>query len=98
YDKIYITEAKGRPYIFFLFYNRQNVNNYLDSSVIESDPFGFKHVRRSGNLYFGLDDLTGESGKIMAVTSENNIPGGFSTRKFINNLSGDIVFVISDNL
>jgi hypothetical protein len=52
YDKIIITTALGRPYTYFLFYNKTNPELFRKTSVVERDPFGFVTVNSFGKYHF----------------------------------------------
>ena len=56
YDKIYMTESLGRPYIYYLFYSRYSPQKFREDSDSGKDALGFMHVTRIGKLSF-RDDL-----------------------------------------
>lgn len=53
YQKVNITDALGRPYIYYLFYTKTNPSEFRKSAVINRDPFGFVHVDSFGKYFFG---------------------------------------------
>lgn len=55
YDKIYFTEALGRPYIYVLFYTQYNPEKFRKEAMIEREVFGFVHVRNFGKYVFAKD-------------------------------------------
>ncbi|OGH03162.1 MAG: hypothetical protein A2798_01900 [Candidatus Levybacteria bacterium RIFCSPHIGHO2_01_FULL_37_17] len=52
YDKIVVTTALGRPYAYFLFYNKTNPELFRKTAVVERDPFGFVTVNSFGKYHF----------------------------------------------
>ncbi len=98
YDQIYVTNSKGRPYIFFAFYQRYPLPNFLKEKKASRDWFGFWEVSKLGKITFNLNDVSLTNGKILVVTSEENLPNDFKLLKVIKNLKGEDVFLIGEKL
>lgn len=52
FDQVYITESLGRPYIYFLLYNRINPLIYVQSREAARDWYGFWEVGGFGKYIF----------------------------------------------
>lgn len=98
YDHIFVTDALGRPYIYFAFYRRYPVEKFLADRQATRDWFGFWNVNSLGNINFGLTGLSRASGKILLVTSEKKLPSGFNRLETVKNLAGDDVFTIAEKI
>ena len=55
FDKIVITEALGRPYIYFLTYGKFDPKEFRKEAKIEREVFGFVHVRSFDKYKFEND-------------------------------------------
>lgn len=53
YDRIYMTEALGRAYIYYLFYARIQPEYFRKNAIVDRDAFGFVHVSEIGKYHFG---------------------------------------------
>lgn len=52
YSNIYITESLGRPYIYYLFYQKYSPSSFRREVDIFREVFGFVHVKSYSNLHF----------------------------------------------
>lgn len=95
FDHIFVTEELGRPYIYFLFYGKIPAERFVKNREAQKDAFGFWEIKKWENITFGLKDAQSTPGRVLVVSTQANIQGGFSKVKEIRNLSGDIVFVIA---
>ncbi|OGC48462.1 hypothetical protein A2W32_04835 [candidate division WWE3 bacterium RBG_16_37_10] len=93
-DNIFVTEAAGRPYVYFLLYMKYDPDIYQKVSRVERDEQFFLHVKSFDKFVF----LNTEPGPIkknsLYVQSPNNLPEGAKKIKTIYNLEGDPVFDI----
>ncbi len=96
YDQIYVTNSLGRPYIYFAFYKQFLLSEFLSVRQADRDWYGFWDVKSMGKIKFNFDGLPYASGRILVVTTPNNIPGGFHELDRIKNLTGDDVFIIGE--
>jgi 4-amino-4-deoxy-L-arabinose transferase-like glycosyltransferase len=53
YDKLYLTGALGRPYIYTLFYTHYAPQKFRSTADIQRDSFGFVHVKGFDKYVFG---------------------------------------------
>lgn len=76
YDKIQMTEALGRPYIYFLFYSKYPPQKFRELAVVRKDAVGFTHVRKVGKISFKEDlfDGTDLSEKNLFIDTPGRIP------------------------
>ncbi len=96
YDHIFVTDSLGRPYIFFAFYNKIPLQEFLRQKIATRDWFGFWKVDSIGKINFDLNGLNGSYGRILVVVNSNNLPEGFQLLRIIKNLSGNQVFLIGE--
>jgi 4-amino-4-deoxy-L-arabinose transferase-like glycosyltransferase len=71
YDKIFITNFYGRPYIYFLWYDKIPSQEFLNNSTSSTDSFGFYNVSRIGKVYFSLPDNLNEK-KVLYVGGKDD--------------------------
>ncbi len=96
YDHILVTEALGRPYIYFLFYNKVNPEEYRLTKDANRDWFGFWTVSGFGKYKFGLDQLTNLDGKILFIGTEQETDSYFNVIKTVYSPGGKIIFRLVD--
>lgn len=75
YDKIYFTTQLGRPYIYFLFYQKIYPEWFRSNATVQRDTFGFVTVGDMGKYIFADD--TGSkrlSGKVLYITVPERVP------------------------
>lgn len=91
YDKVYITESLGRPYIYTLFYTEYNPRQFRKEAVIEREVFGFVHVKQFNKYYFAKDinNLLSNSKKILYINVPNSVPGSAKILKKFYLLNGN---------
>lgn len=98
YDRIFVTNALGRPYIYFAFYGKINLDDFLSRRVADRDWFGFWNVKSLGKINFELESLPSASGRILLVTTGDNLPAEYRRLTTIKNLAGDSVFLIAERI
>jgi len=97
YDHVLVSKDLGRPYIYFLLYNRQDPSTYLKTAKIEKDKYYFIEVKGYDKyLFVDSFDNTETSGKTLYVATVNQLPSYTTKIKTINNLSGATVFEIGE--
>lgn len=65
YDNVYITEALGRPYIYYLFYTKYPPQKFRDEALIYRETMGFVHVNSYAKFHF--------SDKISQIREKNSL-------------------------
>ena len=98
YDNVYITDALGRPYIYFAFYGKYREDEFQRLRSANRDWFGFWTVSALGKIRFGLDRLSTAPGRILLVVTPGNLPDGYHLKNTIKDLSGREVFLIAEKL
>ena len=74
YDEIWFTDKLGRPYVYFLFYLRENPQKFWQEAKIEREVFGFVKVRSFDKYYF-FDEIDFErEGKVLYVDKADSVP------------------------
>lgn len=98
YNQIFVTDALGRPYIYFAFYGKYPYDDFQKERKASRDWFGFWNVEALGKIQFSLNKLREAEGRILLVTTPANLPGNFRLINTIKNLSGQDVFLIADRI
>lgn len=98
YDYIFLTNALGRPYIYFAFYQKYPLDKFLQEKVADRDWYGFWNVFSLGKIKFGLDDLSRVYGRILLVTTPGNLPDGYHLINSIKEFGGKEVFLIAEKI
>lgn len=95
YDRINVTSAYGRPYIYFLFYNQVNPLEYVATRRAERDWYGLWNVNGFGKYQFDdYSSLTRE--KVLTVATKDTIAASGFLIDSIQNLKGVTVFEIGE--
>ncbi|MBI4991485.1 glycosyltransferase family 39 protein [Candidatus Gottesmanbacteria bacterium] len=98
YDQIFVTDALGRPYIYFAFYGKYPYDDFQKGRKASRDWFGFWNVEALGKIQFSLNKLRNAEGRVLLVTTPGNLPGNFRLINSIKNLSGQDVFSIAEGI
>jgi 4-amino-4-deoxy-L-arabinose transferase-like glycosyltransferase len=96
YDYIEVTNALGRPYIYYLFYLKIKPDDFRKQAVVKRDAFGFVTVESIGKIkfvnYVGLTPTPGA--KTLRISDKYNIPPEQSILKTIKLLNGEPVLYL----
>lgn len=76
YDYIQVSNVLGRPYIYYLFYNRTNPNYFRETAVVKRDNFGFVDIESFGKYIFpqNFNYLLSSDKKVLYINSSNSVP------------------------
>lgn len=96
YDKVLITNAYGRPYIYLLFYSQITPEEYKDVGVTEKDQFGLYNVNKIGKFEFVDSVPSNEAGKTLIVMPKEKVPQNYKPIDEIKFLNGKTAFVIAE--
>lgn len=96
YDNIFITDALGRPYIYFAFYNKIPVDEFLQGRIAQRDQFGLWNVSSLGKIHVTLNGLDKTNGKTLVVTKSNYLPADYRKLTTISDPWGNSVFDIGE--
>lgn len=97
YDKIWVSEKYGRPYIFFLLYQKTDPSYFQNNQNTTVDSFGFYHVNGFGKYSFGKLELDKfKNQKTLLIGAPEEIPATSRKIDEINNLRGDKELVIAE--
>lgn len=94
YDRIVITESLGRPYIYFLFYNKINPLEYVKNRRADRDWYGLWNVYGFGKYDFTYAPKK-ESEKVLTVGTAHT----FEEKQQFNSVkspNGETVFEIGE--
>ena len=95
YDYIQVTNALGRPYIYYLFYTKTDPNYFRSTAVIHRDAFGFVNIEKFGKFVFPNDynySLTKHK-KVLYINTPYNLPPNIKIQKTFYLLDGQPVLV-----
>lgn len=95
YDWIVVSEALGRPYVYWLLYNKVKPEDYVNNRIAKRDWFGFWDVEGFGKYRFGLDQLSNLNGKIIVVGYGNEL-GDAKILSSIKSIDGKTIFNIRE--
>lgn len=89
YDQILVTTELGRPYIYYLFYTKEDPRIFREKAVIKRDVFGFVSVTGFDKYHF-LKDLStqNKSLKTLYVNVPSGVPENANILKSFNLLNG----------
>ena len=95
YDYIQITNALGRPYIYYLFYTKTDPNYFRETAVIKRDPFGFVTVEKFGKYLFptNYDYSLSKTKKVLYINTPYKLPSNIKILKTFYLLNGQPVLV-----
>lgn len=97
YDKIWVTEKYGRPYIFFLTYQKYDPRNFQINQKVTIDVFGFYRVLGYDKYVFGAQDFNSLKGKkTLLIGAEGEIPNNAKKIKDIYFLNGEKALEIAE--
>lgn len=92
YDRVVVTQDYGRPYIYFLFYEKYRPQDYWLTRNVSKDNFGFWYVHSFDKYNF--DGLPSQNGKTLYVMSPNTTLVPTKVLKQITDPTGQVVFTI----
>lgn len=55
FKKVYVDEEIGRPYIYNVFFNKLNPEEFRKKAIKEKDDFGFVNIKSIGNIFYIRD-------------------------------------------
>lgn len=102
YEKVYVDEEIGRPYIYNLIYNDIPPEDFRKNSTIERDVFGLVNVASYKNIYYkrGLSDIYNAEPENLYIKYFNDqnkipqeVPEGAEIKKILKLPNGKIIFV-----
>lgn len=97
YDKIWVSDKYGRPYIFFLTYQKFNPLLFQKNRATNIDEFGFYHVTGYDKFLFGKINMNLlKDKKALLIGDEGEFPPGTSRIKDIFFLNGEKALTIAE--
>lgn len=89
YDKIYVTDRLGRPYIYFLLYGKYDPREFRNSAQLQREALGFVHVNGFDRFIFS-GNVAGEKleDKNLYITIPQDMPDDVKIVKKIYTLDG----------
>ena len=96
YDTIWVSEKYGRPYIFFLTYQKYDPAKFQTEAKVTIDSFGFYHVEAFDKYVFGSLGKAKLSGKTLLIDAPDEIPASAHKIEDLNFLSGEKALEIAE--
>jgi len=90
YDYVQITNEMGRPYIYYLFYTKEDPREFRETLKIQRDPFGFVKVL-GFNKYLFPEDYNyslSEKHKVLYINTPYKLPENINILKTFYRLDG----------
>lgn len=95
YDKVYVTEQLGRPYIYYLFYTKTNPKKFRENAIVKRDVFGFVTVERFGKYIFSKNVLEDKTRKnVLYIDVTDHVPSSVNVLKEVKLLNGTTILKI----
>lgn len=90
YDKIVFTQALGRPYIYTLFYTREDPKLFRNTAKVAREVYGFVHVESYGKYIFTTNPKEAVfAGKTLYIDKPENISDKSKILKTFYLLNGE---------
>jgi len=95
YKNAYITTELGRPYIYYLFYNKTDPKLFRKDANITRDAFGFVSVNKLGKLNFVKTPSTAslQKSNSLYITDKYNVPKNAKILKTFYLLNGQPILI-----
>lgn len=95
YDYIQMTNALGRPYIYYLFYIKTDPDYFRKTSIIKRDSFGFVKVENFDKYIFSnsFDYNLRKTKKVLYINTPDSLPKNISILKTFYLLNGQTALV-----
>ncbi len=98
-DHVVVTEAYGRPYIYFLIYMKIDPKNYYQHASVSRDDQFFYHVNSFDKLIFSNSPTSyALPGKTIFVTTPGNLPTNTKLLETVSQLDQKPVFDIGETV
>lgn len=94
FEKIIVSETKGRPYMFVLFYSGFDPDKFTESKKSYFDEYGFYHVTGFGKYEFVKTVEGGYQGNTLYVMPPDEVPANAIIYTTVRTLNGDPTLVI----
>jgi len=94
FNKIYISENIGRPYMYTLFYTKYDPQMYRQSKKSYFDSAGFYHVDAFGKFVFTRGEPSALENDALYIYPVSQSAESIVVRKTIRLLNGDPVLFI----
>jgi len=93
YEKIEVTTALGRPYVYYLFYTKKDPHEFRKQAIVEREVFGFVNVRGFDKFRF-MKKLEEEGGRnILYINTPSEVPKNARILRTFYLLNGNLSLV-----
>ncbi len=95
YDFVQVTNALGRPYVYYLFYTKTNPEIFRKTLNVEREAFGFVTVKEFGKYVFpkNYDYMLSKNNKVLYVNTPYNLPKNINILKTFYLLNGQPILI-----
>lgn len=93
YDQIDVSAVLGRPYIYYLFFNKTDPNVFRNTAIVHRDAFGFVDVQGFEKYRFAnnVNDIPNDGKNILYINDWQSLPKNAHVLKTFYLLNGDPV-------
>ena len=95
YDYVQMTNALGRPYIYYLFYTKTSPSEFRKTAVVKRDAFGFVTVESFGKYVFPQDYSysLSKTKRVLYINTPYKLPSNIKILKTFYLLNGEPILV-----
>lgn len=94
YDKVFLSDALGRPYAYALFYKQYDPKLFRGNADVKRDVFGFVHVDAFGKYVFTKHMINEKNPeKVLYIDRPEEVSPGATILKKFTLLNGETVLV-----
>jgi len=95
YDYIQITNALGRPYVYYLFYTKTDPSYFRNTAIIKREALGFVSVESFGKYVFPkyYSYSLSRNKKVLYINTSYSLPKNIKILKTFSLLNGQTVLV-----
>lgn len=95
YDAVFITDALGRPYVYYAFFTKEDPKSFRKSVKAKRDVFGFVTVDEFSKYHFAKDihAVKVDSKNILYINTPDKVPDNATVLEVFTLKDGKPVFV-----
>jgi len=98
YDRVYFTDALGRPYVYFLFYLQKDPRQFWQEAEIKRDAYGFVKVKSFGKYhFFNIERKPVLEAGLLIVDLPQNLPESAKKVQSFHLLNGQEILAAYEN-
>lgn len=91
YNKVVVSDALGRPYIYYLLYLHISPDYFRQHAQVQRDAFGFVHVSSFGKYVFNSSPSSIKGKDILYIDTPGNAPQNAHILQTFANIDGAVI-------